>query len=244
MKTRLDNYLVARGNAETRAKARDAIMRGCVTVDGVTASKAGLLVSDHAHVVVQDDAMQFVSRGGLKLAAALDHFGYACESKTILDVGASTGGFTDVCLQRGAARVYAVDVGHGQLHPRIAADPRVVNLEGCDIRMASAHIPAPCDAIVADVSFMSLSHALAPAMELAAGNSWLIALAKPQFEVGPQHVGKRGIVRDAQAREAAVERLRLLIAGAPGWHVDGVMLSPLAGGSGNIEFLIGARIGD
>jgi 23S rRNA (cytidine1920-2'-O)/16S rRNA (cytidine1409-2'-O)-methyltransferase len=158
-----------------------------------------------------------------------------------LDIGASTGGFTEVLLARGAARVYAVDVGHGQLHPRLAGDARVVSLERRDARsLDSSLIPEPAGAVVADVSFISLTKALPAPLALTHPGSWLVALIKPQFEAGPAAVGKRGIVRDPAARARAVELVRGWVARQPGWRVLDVIPSPIAGGSGNEEFLLGA----
>ncbi len=182
-----------------------------------------------------------VSRGGAKLAAALDAFGLDPRHRVALDVGASTGGFTQVLLKRGAEKVYAVDVGHGQLHARLKDDPRVVSLEGCDARsLERATIPEAIAAIVADVSFISLLKALPAALALAMPGAWLVALIKPQFEVGRARIGKRGIVRDASARDAAVEDVSTWLAAQSGWRVVGVIPSPLRGGSGNEEFLLGA----
>ncbi len=183
----------------------------------------------------------WVSRGGVKLAAALDGFGYDPGRCTCLDVGASTGGFTDVLLARGATRVHAVDVGHAQLHPRLAADPRVQSLEHQDARRLQAdQFAKPPAAVTCDVSFISLTLVLPHILLLAAPGAWLVALIKPQFEVGPAAVTK-GLVKDAAARERAVAVVRALVEKA-GWRVDGVMPSPIAGGDGNQEFLLGAQL--
>lgn len=239
---RLDNALVARGLAPTRSQARDLIVRGCVTVDGKTAHKAGLEVGADAAVSVVDGAQPYVSRGGLKLAAALDAFGFDPAGLRVLDVGASTGGFVDVLLRRGAARVYAVDVGQGQLHPSLAGDPRVVSLEDQDIRsMSEAAIDGPVDAVTGDVSFIPLTQALGPVLAMTQPGAWVVALIKPQFEVGRAEIGKGGIVKDEAARLRAVERVSAWLGGLPGWRVTGTIASPIAGGSGNVEFLIGAR---
>ncbi len=182
-----------------------------------------------------------VSRGAAKLAAALQAFGFDAGERTALDVGASTGGFTEVLVEHGAAKVYAVDVGHDQLHARLKADPRVVSLEGCDAReLDAALIREPISAIVADLSFISLTKALAPALALAAPGAWLVVLIKPQFEVGRARVGKGGIVRDAAARQAAVDDVTAWVAAQRGWRVAGIVPSPIKGGSGNEEFLLGA----
>jgi len=186
-----------------------------------------------------------VSRAASKLIAALDRFRLPVAGVVALDIGASTGGFTEVLLERGAARVYAVDVGHGQLHARLAADPRIVTLEDCDARrLDRTLVPEPAGALVADVSFISLTKTLPAPLALTRPGAWLVALIKPQFEAGRAAVGKRGIVRDRAARQRAVALVRDWIAGQPGWRVLGVIASPIAGGSGNEEFLLGATRGD
>jgi 23S rRNA (cytidine1920-2'-O)/16S rRNA (cytidine1409-2'-O)-methyltransferase len=177
----------------------------------------------------------------LKLIAALDYFRFPVAGVVALDVGASTGGFTEVLLARGAARVYAVDVGHGQLHARVASDARVVSLEGRDARqLDDMLVSEPVGAIVADVSFISLMKALPVPLTFARAGAWLVALIKPQFEAGRAAVGKRGIVRDPAARQRAVALVRFWVAAQPGWRVLDVIPSPIAGGSGNEEFLLGA----
>jgi 23S rRNA (cytidine1920-2'-O)/16S rRNA (cytidine1409-2'-O)-methyltransferase len=192
-------------------------------------------------VQVAAGAGDHVSRGALKLMAALEHFRFSALGVVALDVGASTGGFTQVLLERGAARVFAVDVGHGQLHARLAEDPRVVSLERCDARsLDRTRIPEPVGAIVADVSFISLTKALPAALALAAEPAWLVALVKPQFEAGRAAVGRGGIVRDAAARARAIALVQDWVAAQAGWQVAGVIPSPIAGGSGNEEFLLGA----
>jgi 23S rRNA (cytidine1920-2'-O)/16S rRNA (cytidine1409-2'-O)-methyltransferase len=241
-KLRLDEALVERGLAPTRSQARDMIRRGCVRVDGAATDKPALLVDGATILEVEAGAQPYASRGGLKLAAALDAFAFDPQGRIALDIGASTGGFTDVLLQRGAARVFAVDIGTGQLHPRIAADPRVVLLEGRDARLITPECLAPSPgAIVADVSFVSLTKVLGAAVSLAAPGAFLVALVKPQFEVGRAEIGKGGIVRDPSARQRAVAAVRAWIASQPGWRVVGAIPSPITGGSGNVEYLIGAR---
>lgn len=243
-KMRLDNALVERGLAPTRARARDAILRGHVTIDGTRVDKPSLAVPATARVAIDDPTLGYVSRAALKLIAALDHFGYSPEGLTALDVGASTGGFTEVLLERGAQRVYCVDVGHGQLHPRVAGDRRIVNLENTNARALDATlVPEPAGAVTADVSFISLKLALPPALALAGDDAWGIFLVKPQFEVGRAHLGKGGIVRDDAVAHGAVEEIARFIEAEAGWIVDGTIASPLAGGDGNREFLIGARRG-
>ena len=240
-KLRLDEALVERGLAPTRSQARDLIKRGCVSVDGETIAKAGRLVGESADIQVQEGAQPYVSRGGLKLAAALEAFGFDPAGVVAVDIGASTGGFCDVLLKRRATKVYAIDVGRGQLHPVIAADQRVVMLEGQDARLLDGSIiPEQPAAIVADVSFISLTKVLGAALALARPGAWLVALIKPQFEVGREEIGKGGIVRDPSARERAVETVRDWVCAQEGWRVVGVTASPIAGGSGNVEMLLGA----
>ena len=238
---RLDLALVARGLVATRAKARDLIARGEVCVDGEVASKPAMGVRAAQIIAVDAQAAAQVSRGAVKLAAALDHFELDAKGRVALDVGASTGGFTQTLLDHGAARVYAVDVGKGQLHPTLATDPRVVALEACDARRLDRTIvPEPIRAIVVDVSFISLTKALPAALGLAAAGCWLVALVKPQFEVGRDGLGKGGIVRDEALRERALADVRDWLSAQPGWTVTGTMPSPIEGGSGNAEFLIAA----
>ncbi|MFO7478905.1 MAG: TlyA family RNA methyltransferase [Methyloceanibacter sp.] len=239
--TRLDRLLVERGLAPTRSKAADLIRRGCVKVSGAPALKPGTLMDPDATLAVSPDASPYVSRAGLKLAAALESFGFEPEGRVALDLGASTGGFTDLLIARGAAKVYAVDVGSGQLHAKLRVNPKVVSLEGTDARaLDRALIGERPEAITADVSFISLTKALPAALFLAAPGAWLVALIKPQFEAGREAVGKGGIVRSEAARQAAVAKVRHFIEEQPGWTVLGVIPSPLLGGSGNAEFLLGA----
>lgn len=241
---RLDLLLVERGLAPTRSQARDLIRRGLVAVADAPVSKPGASVAYDSILSVAEGAGAFVSRGGHKLAAALDHFGFDATGRSALDIGASTGGFTDLLLTRGAARVTAVDVGHGQLHVRLAAEPRVVALEGLDARdLTPELVPEPVQAIVADVSFISLTLALPKALALAAPGAWLVALIKPQFEAGRPALGKGGIVRDPADWDRATDKVRSWLAAEPGWSVEGVIPSPIEGTGGNREFLIGARHG-
>ncbi|HET7851253.1 MAG TPA: TlyA family RNA methyltransferase [Methyloceanibacter sp.] len=241
-KMRLDRILVERGLATTRSRAADLIRLGAVSVEGRPALKPGALVEPGARLMVEAQASPFVSRGGLKLAAALDAFGLDPKGRIALDIGASTGGFTEVLLARGAERVFAVDVGRDQLHTKLREDRRVVVLEGTDARSLDAEIiDGPVGAIVADVSFISLTKALPAALELAAPGAWLVALVKPQFEAGREAIGKGGIVRAAQVRAKAVAEVRAFIDATPGWKVFAELPSPIPGGSGNEEVLIGAR---
>jgi 23S rRNA (cytidine1920-2'-O)/16S rRNA (cytidine1409-2'-O)-methyltransferase len=242
--SRLDNRLVALGLAPSRAKARDAILRGHVTVDGRKADKPAQTVRPDAGIALDDPAADYVSRAALKLVAALDHFGYSPAGLAALDLGASTGGFTEVLLRRGARRVFGVDVGHGQLHRRIAEDPRVVNLEGVNARdLKPARITEKVGAITADVSFISLKLALPPALSLAADPAWGVFLVKPQFEVGRDGIGKGGVVRDLALGRKAADRIATWLDADMGWTVDGLIDSPIAGGDGNHEYLVGVRRG-
>ncbi len=239
---RLDTLLVTRGLAATRARARDLIKRGLVRIDGVGDNKPARMTREDAALDVAGDANRYVSRGAEKLISALDAFGFDPKERNALDVGASTGGFTQVLLERGAAHVCCVDVGSGQLHEDIRGDPRVRALEGADARSLSPELIAgPVTAIVADVSFISLAKALPAALKLAAPGCWLVALIKPQFEVGPDAVGKGGVVRDEAARSRAVEGVRAWLESQPGWRAVGIVPSPIRGGDGNIETLIGAH---
>ena len=241
-KMRLDRLLVERGLAPTRSRAADLVRLGAVKVEGVAVAKPGMLLAPDTKLAVAADASPYVSRGGLKLAAALDAFGLSPAGRVAIDLGASTGGFTEVLLERGAKRVYSVDVGHGQLHPKLRADPRVTALEETDARsLDTAIVPEPVGAIVADLSFISLAKALPPALRLAAPGAWLVTLVKPQFEAGRGAVGKGGIVRDEKTRALAVARVREFVAGTPGWEVIGEMPSPIQGADGNVEFLLAAR---
>ncbi len=237
---RLDIALVERGLAPTRSRARDLIQRGLVAVGGVTVTKpAHATRADAAITLATGDAFA-ASRGGEKLKAALTAFGFDPAGRVVLDVGASTGGFTELLLGRGAARVYAVDVGHGQLHPRLAADPRVLSLEGCDARVLDRHlVPEPITALVADVSFISLMKALPQPLALTAPGCWLSVLVKPQFEVGPAGVGKGGIVRDPASGPQVWGDIAAWLA-AQGWETRPMVVSPITGGSGNTEYLLGA----
>jgi len=236
---RLDQELVERGLFDSRAKARAAIEAGRVAVGGVVVRKPSEPV-DEAAEIAAEAAHPYVGRGGLKLARALELWPVAARGAVALDVGASTGGFTEVCLQAGAARVYAVDVGHGQLHAKIAGDPRVVRLEGVDARTLSRQLVSePVDLVVCDVSFIGLAKALPAALALARPGAELIALVKPQFEVGPARVGKGGVVRDEAARRDAVDGVKAFLE-AEGWDVLAVAESPILGGDGNQEFLLRA----
>ncbi len=237
---RADTALVARGLFESRAKAQEAIAAGLVRADGRVLRKASEALAETA-AIEAEAPYPWVSRGGLKLAAALDAFGFDPQGCVCLDTGASTGGFTHVLLERGAKLVYAIDVGHGQLHPKIAQDPRVDAHEGLDARkLTPALFKQPPRLITCDVSFISLKLILPAVLPLAADDACLAALIKPQFEVGPAHVVK-GIVKSEAVRQEACAAIAACVE-ALGWSVTGLIPSPIAGGDGNIEFLLGARV--
>jgi 23S rRNA (cytidine1920-2'-O)/16S rRNA (cytidine1409-2'-O)-methyltransferase len=239
---RLDVELVRRGLFSSRAQARAAIEAGKVVVDGAVAAKPGLIVrSDSA--IEAEPAHPWVSRGGVKLAHALDVFGVSPEERACLDVGASTGGFTDVLLSRGARRVVAVDVGRDQLHPKLRNDGRVILFEATDARDLTAKLTGESPSlVVCDASFIGLSKVLGKALRLAAPRADLVALFKPQFEVGPAHVGKGGLVTDATATEAAAKAVEDWLR-SEGWSVMAWTPSPITGGDGNQERLLHARKG-
>ena len=235
---RIDRLLVERGLFDSRAKAQAAIEAGLVSADDVPVRKASDEVAADARLAATP-AHPYVSRGGVKLAAALDHFGFDPRGHVCLDVGASTGGFTEVLLARGARRVYAVDVGRGQLHASLRARCEVVSFEETDIRNVSpATLRETPDLTTVDVSFISLKLVLPAALKLVAHRTQLIALIKPQFEAGPAHV-RKGIVRDPSAHAAVCADIATFVA-ALGWRVASVVPSPIAGGDGNAEFLVGA----
>lgn len=238
---RIDQRLVEEGLAPSRAQAADLVRRGRVLVAGVPATKPGATVAGDVTLALAPGTEAHVSRGALKLIAALEAFGLSPEERVALDVGASTGGFTEVLLARGAAKVYAVDVGRDQLHARLRDDTRVVSLEATDARrIDEGLVPEKVAAITADVSFISLTQALPAALSRAAPGAWLAALVKPQFEAGREAVGKGGLVREEADRERAILHIREFLEDE-GWHVLDVIESPITGGSGNVEYLIGAR---
>lgn len=239
---RLDQRLVDLGLTPSRARARDAVLRGTVTVDGRTATKPGQPVDLTAKIEISDPAGAYVSRAALKLLAALDGFAVSPEGRICLDVGASTGGFTQVLLERGAARVHAIDVGHGQMHESISNDPRVNRRDGLNARELTAQDlenTSP-SLIVSDVSFISLKLALPPALDLALPGAEALLLVKPQFEVGREGVGKGGLVAPDRA-EASAGELRDWLDTLPGWQALGLLPSPVTGGDGNREFLLYGR---
>ena len=237
---RIDQLLVERGFFESRAKARAAIEAGGVRVDGQVIVKPAETIADSARIDAVP-AHPWVGRGALKLAHALALWDLSPSGKVVLDVGASTGGFTEVCLEGGARRVYAVDVGRDQLHPRLASDARVVGLEGLDARrLDRSHVAEAPQMIVCDASFIGLGKVLPAALGLAAPGADLIALVKPQFEVGRAKVGKGGIVRDQADRQLALDEVKAA-AGQLGYQFLGETTSPITGGKGNVEFLLYLR---
>jgi 23S rRNA (cytidine1920-2'-O)/16S rRNA (cytidine1409-2'-O)-methyltransferase len=238
---RADIFLVEQGYAKSRSEAQAAIKAGLVSIGGALLSKPSQSIAAGTRIEYRKPH-PFVSRGGVKLAAALDHFGLSPEGLVCLDLGASTGGFTQVLLERGAARVYALDVGCGQMNAELARDPRVTSREGVNARdIKAVDLPDPVTALTADMSFISLKLALPPALSLAVPGAWGIVLVKPQFEAGRGAIGKGGIVREAATREAALKSVADFIAATPGWGVLGAMESPIPGGDGNIEYLLAAR---
>jgi 23S rRNA (cytidine1920-2'-O)/16S rRNA (cytidine1409-2'-O)-methyltransferase len=241
-KVRLDNLLVARGLAETRTKAQALVMAGSVRVGGQPAAKPGVMVDEAAEVEVTA-ALPYASRGGYKLAHALDAFGLSPAGLVALDAGASTGGFTDVLLQRGAARVFAVDVGYGILDYRLRADPRVTAMERTNVRHLE-RLPdeALAGCAVIDVSFISLRLVLPAVQRLISPDAWVVALIKPQFEAGAEQVGKGGVVRDAAVHRAVLRDV-LTFAAEIGLTPRGLERSPITGPAGNVEFLAWLQAG-
>jgi len=239
---RADVFLVEHGYAKSRTEAREAIEAGLVFDGGRPVTKPSQTLNESAHIKYQA-AHPFVSRGALKLAGALNTFDLSPYKLVCLDLGASTGGFSEVLLARGANRIFAIDVGHGQLHPKIAADRRVKSIERINARdLTIKHLDdTRPQAIVADLSFISLKLALPSALALAAPDAWLIALVKPQFEVGREHVGKGGIVKDEAAQQAALGEIVRWLGEEQGWSVLGTMDSPIEGGDGNREFFVAAQ---
>lgn len=238
MKDRLDVILVNKGFFPSREKAKASIMAGLISVDGKMVDKAGTQVSDNVEITVKDTACPYVSRGGLKLAKALDCFAFSLEGAVAMDIGASTGGFTDCMLQNGASKVYAVDVGYGQLDWKLRNDPRVTNMEKVNIRyLEPASISEKLDFISIDVSFISLKLVFPVASQLLSEDGCLICLVKPQFEAGREQVGKNGIVRDKKVHLEVI-RSAARYAQDCGLHLRGLTFSPVTGAKGNIEYLM------
>ncbi|HET6182736.1 MAG TPA: TlyA family RNA methyltransferase [Acetobacteraceae bacterium] len=238
---RADEALVASGLAESRSRAQALIMAGLVFSGERRIDKPGQALAEGAGLEVRGQDHPWVSRGGLKLAHGLAAFGFSPEGRICLDIGASTGGFTDVLLAHGALRVHAVDVGHGQLAWKLRADPRVIVHERTNARhLGAAEIAEPVGALVCDASFISLRAVLPAPLALCAPGAWAVALIKPQFEAGRQAVGKRGVVRDPAVHASVCAGIRDWWAALPGWSVAGLCESPITGPEGNKEFLIGA----
>jgi 23S rRNA (cytidine1920-2'-O)/16S rRNA (cytidine1409-2'-O)-methyltransferase len=241
-KHRVDQLLVERGLAESRAKAQALVMAGLVFSGEKRIEKPGTTLHPEAPLAVKGKPHPWVSRGGVKLAHALEHFGIDPAGWICLDIGASTGGFTEVLLAKGAAKVYAVDVGHGQLAWSLRKNERIVVLERTNARhLTRAEVPEPIDLLVCDASFIGLRTVLPAPLALTKPKAALVALIKPQFEAGPERVGKGGIVRDEAVHAEVCETIRAWLAAQPGWHVLGIAPSPIEGADGNKEFLIAAR---
>jgi 23S rRNA (cytidine1920-2'-O)/16S rRNA (cytidine1409-2'-O)-methyltransferase len=240
-KQRADLLLVARNLAESRTRAQALIMAGLAYAGTARIAKPGDLLPDDAPLSVKGQDHPWVSRGGVKLAHALTHFALDPAGRTALDIGASTGGFTDVLLTNHAQKVYAVDVGHGQLAWKLRSDPRVVTLEKANARhLTAAQIPEPITALVCDASFIGLQTILPAPLALCVPGAFAVALIKPQFEAGPAHVGKGGVVRDPAVHAAVCARIQDWWSALPGWRVLGIEKSPITGPEGNVEFLIAA----
>lgn len=238
MKERLDVLLVQQGYATSREKAKAIIMAGQVYVDGQKEDKAGSMFKEEAKIEVRGNTLKYVSRGGLKLEKAMSHFAVTLEGKVCMDVGASTGGFTDCMLQNGAVKVYSVDVGHGQLDWKLRNDPRVVCMEKTNIRYVTPEdIGDALNFASVDVSFISLTKVLGPAKELLKDGGQMVCLIKPQFEAGKDKVGKKGVVRDPAVHKEVIERV-ILFAKSIGFGILHLDYSPIKGPEGNIEYLV------
>ena len=241
MRTRAEELLVDRGLAGSRTRAQALILAGKVFSGERRIAKAGDALAPDARLEVRGQDHAWVSRGGLKIEHALSHFSLSPRGRICLDVGASTGGFSDVLLAHGATRVHAVDVGHGQLAWKLRNDPRVVVHERTNARHLTRDVIVdPIDALVCDASFIGLPTVLPASLALCGPGAWAVALIKPQFEAGPEAVGKKGVVRDPAVHAAVCERVSVWWAGLPGWRVLGLTESPITGPEGNREFLIAA----
>ena len=238
MKERLDVLLVSQGLAASREKAKAIIMSGNVLVNGQREDKAGTMIDVKAEITVKGGQLKYVSRGGLKLEKAMSHFDLTLEGRVCMDVGASTGGFTDCMLQNGAVKVYSVDVGHGQLDWKLRNDPRVVCMEKTNIRYVTPEqIEEPAAFVSIDVSFISLTKVLPPVRELMTENGEIVCLIKPQFEAGREKVGKKGVVRDPKVHEEVIEKV-IDFASTIGLESRELEFSPIKGPEGNIEYLL------
>jgi 23S rRNA (cytidine1920-2'-O)/16S rRNA (cytidine1409-2'-O)-methyltransferase len=240
---RLDQLLLNAGLVASRSRARDAISRGTVRVNGRVVTKPSSTFPASAIIEIDDPAQAYVSRAALKLKAALDEFGLDPAGLDCLDIGASTGGFTDILLERGAAHVIAVDVGHDQLHPRLRADERITNYEGLNARVLDEdHLEdRAIGAVVSDVSFISLKLALPPALTLAEPGAFCVLLVKPQFEAGREAISKAGLLKDPESAPAVAAELERWLTEDMGWQSLGLIPSPITGGDGNVEYLLGGR---
>lgn len=240
---RLDQLLLNAGLVASRSRARDAISRGTVRVNGRTVTKPSSTFPANVTIEIDDPAQAYVSRAALKLKAALDEFGLDPAGLDCLDIGASTGGFTDVLLERGANHVIAVDVGHDQLHPRLREDERITNYEGLNARVLDEdHLEdREIGVVVSDVSFISLKLALPPALGFAEPGAFCVLLVKPQFEAGREAISKAGLLKDPESAPAVAAELERWLVEDMGWQSLGLIPSPIAGGDGNVEFLLGGR---
>lgn len=237
-KERLDVLLVKRGLAESREKAKTTIMAGIVYVNNQKEDKAGSMFPEDVPVEVRGNSLRYVSRGGLKLEKAMAVFPICLEDAVCMDIGASTGGFTDCMLQNGARKVFSVDVGHGQLAWKLREDPRVVCMEKTNVRyLLPSHIGEPVDFASIDVSFISLTMVLHPVKDILRDGAEIVALIKPQFEAGRDKVGKKGVVRDRAVHEEVIRKV-MVAAGEDGLHILGLTWSPVKGPEGNIEYLV------
>jgi len=242
-KERLDQLLVARNLVASRARARDAISRGTVTVNGRVVTKPSLTFALDAVLTIDDPAQDYVSRAALKLVAGLDHFKLDPTGHDCLDIGASTGGFTEVLIMRGAEHVTSIDVGHGQMHPRLLADERVTNIEGVNARYLEPddYEDRAITFIVSDVSFISLKLALVPALEQAEPGAHCVLLVKPQFEAGRDAISKAGLLKEPETAPQVAAELERWLVEDMGWESLGMIASPIDGGDGNKEFLLAGR---
>ena len=238
MKERLDVLLVKKGIYQSRERAKASIMAGIVFVDGQKSDKAGNMVDTQAEIFVKENICPYVSRGGLKLEKSMKEFDLDLREKVCMDMGASTGGFTDCMLQNGANKVYAIDVGYGQLDWKLRTDRRVINMEKCNVRyLDTDSIPEPIDFISIDVSFISLKLIFPVAAKVLADNGEIVCLVKPQFEAGKEQVGKKGIVRDPKVHEEVIKNV-IEYAEENGLYPQGLTFSPVTGAKGNIEYLL------
>lgn len=239
-KIRLDQLMVQQGLAESRSRAQQLVKQGAVTdAQERVLTKPGTLLAEDSLLTLQQDALPWVSRGGLKLAHALEHFSIDPAGAVVADIGASTGGFVDVLLQANAAHVYAIDVGKGQLHPKLQADDRVTVLDETNARyLDDSQLPVPLDAVVCDASFISLKLVLPASLQYVKPGGWLVALIKPQFEVGKERLGKNAVVTDPALHEEVCTDIAEWLDNQAGWQVQGITESPVTGPKGNKEFLL------